>query len=1064
MKKTIGFLLICCLFLVACLSLACAETMLVPVTLEGADTVLQYRCRDLSTFEKDTQTFIPACPLLRRDYGPWEDWSNWGTEFLFPSDRQQVETREGDSGQTEYRSRIRSCTYVYGDWGPWSSWMSDPIEESEGRQVEVRSLSVVSVPGSAVHLTEVESLDMMAGTGTQLFASADGVPICWSSSDSEVAIVNYRGYVSALSAGNAVISAKDELGNPIAAVGIHVLAAAGNLPDDLTVLEEGALQNTAVEALDLRNSNIGVIASGAFSECSQLRFVMTDGMSGTIEDGAFADSPHVNIASASEDAAYQYAEAHGLVHYLYGASQAFIPTESVRIDQEELNLQIGDAVLLRASVSPASATTPYVEWMSMSDAVFVDEYGYVSTYRPGSAVVYAMTKDGQVTAQCNVTVQGIPVSSVTLDRQEISLVEGESAVLSVSTLPENATDPSLYWSSTDPNIVSVFQGVITAHAAGSAEITVKSTDGGEVSATCLVTVTEKAIRDDSLFTEIFVDSITATDATIYVGLNLTENPDVLGFELGTEAGKLQQAAVLDASDAGETVLTEISFNLNQWGWELTEDTEYYYRLYLRYDEAIFVSDVLSFRTEAALPGKGLRARGLNLTRDNSYLNSMILDVSNGKANITVSANLSENCTSMLITMTGEKGYIEKAKYDLPSGTQSITKEFDLRYVGSVGSEISFFVTCYGETYAWDTEVLSFTRPTNTTRLFYTPYNRMMKGTVETFQFECLNGSNIWTFPSKYSSIVSTRSYNSLAAFGMGYAVVTFNSTVNGEALSGDMLIRVDDNPPSLNPSGQGTTVRVFAIGNSQYPAEDETSAKINVFFRRMFGEEGLDDVGNAQAMVCNAENLVNAYLGASYVRSSNVDYSNNPTSKSRLMSKLYNHFAGADGNDLSVIYVGGHGDPSTNGVYTTELANNAGNILLSDYFNIAEAIPGVKVFIIDTCHSGAVSNYFRSLGRNDVCVIAACPADRLITSRPGNRDTYLMHYFLKGIGWKRKDMPADENGDYKVTMAEMMRYLSSTVFQASFDERKHTGQAVTGYAPYGLDPVLFRRDTVGSMR
>ena len=112
MKKTIGFLWICSLLLVFSLAIAGAETMLVPVALEGADTVLQYRSRDLSTFEEDTQTFISACPLLRRDYGPWEDWSDWGAEPLFPSDRQEVETREGDSGLTEYRSRVRSCTYV----------------------------------------------------------------------------------------------------------------------------------------------------------------------------------------------------------------------------------------------------------------------------------------------------------------------------------------------------------------------------------------------------------------------------------------------------------------------------------------------------------------------------------------------------------------------------------------------------------------------------------------------------------------------------------------------------------------------------------------------------------------------------------------------------------------------------------------------------------------------------------------------------------------------------------------------------------------------------------------
>lgn len=51
-------------------------------------------------------------------------------------------------------------------------------------------------------------------------------------------------------------------------------------------------------------------------------------------------------------------------------------------------------------------------------------------------------------------------------------------------------DKSLLWESSDEEVVSVDNGVVTAKKAGSAVITVKSVDGSDISALCNVTVTE----------------------------------------------------------------------------------------------------------------------------------------------------------------------------------------------------------------------------------------------------------------------------------------------------------------------------------------------------------------------------------------------------------------------------------------------------------------------------------------------------------------------------------------------------------------------------------------------
>ena len=83
----------------------------------------------------------------------------------------------------------------------------------------------------------------------------------------------------------------------------------------------------------------------------------------------------------------------------------------------------------------------------------------------------------------------VPVSSVTLDRTELTLEEGDSERLIPSVMPENATEPGVYWVSSDTRIVTVRDGIVSAVSAGSAVVTAKA---GEQLAFCVVNVTGNA--------------------------------------------------------------------------------------------------------------------------------------------------------------------------------------------------------------------------------------------------------------------------------------------------------------------------------------------------------------------------------------------------------------------------------------------------------------------------------------------------------------------------------------------------------------------------------------------
>lgn len=81
------------------------------------------------------------------------------------------------------------------------------------------------------------------------------------------------------------------------------------------------------------------------------------------------------------------------------------------------------------------------------------------------------------------------VTSITLNKTSLSLETGQSETLTATVKPDNATDKSVTWSSSNTNIVTVTSnGKVTAVSAGSATITCKANDGSGVQETCAVTV------------------------------------------------------------------------------------------------------------------------------------------------------------------------------------------------------------------------------------------------------------------------------------------------------------------------------------------------------------------------------------------------------------------------------------------------------------------------------------------------------------------------------------------------------------------------------------------------
>ena len=112
-------------------------------------------------------------------------------------------------------------------------------------------------------------------------------------------------------------------------------------------------------------------------------------------------------------------------------------------------------------------------------------------YSNGITTITVITEDGGFEANCNVEVSiYIQVENIELSESELNLNIGDSDVTITATVtPEDATlKDNLLWASSNENVVTVNNGVISIIGAGTASVTASADD--VISQPCEVIVTE----------------------------------------------------------------------------------------------------------------------------------------------------------------------------------------------------------------------------------------------------------------------------------------------------------------------------------------------------------------------------------------------------------------------------------------------------------------------------------------------------------------------------------------------------------------------------------------------
>ena len=174
-------------------------------------------------------------------------------------------------------------------------------------------------------------------------------------------------------------------------------------------------------------------------------------------------------------------------------TQTNVPVTGVSLNTSTLNLVENETDTLTATVEPSNATNKDVTWESSNTSVAtVDASGLVTAVSAGTATITVTTVDQSKTATCEVTVAAatVPVTGVTLSQNEAHLYYNRTPntlTLTATVAPDNATNKAVTWTSSNPSVATVENGVVTAVAPGTAVITATTQDGNHT-ATCAVTV------------------------------------------------------------------------------------------------------------------------------------------------------------------------------------------------------------------------------------------------------------------------------------------------------------------------------------------------------------------------------------------------------------------------------------------------------------------------------------------------------------------------------------------------------------------------------------------------
>ena len=247
--------------------------------------------------------------------------------------------------------------------------------------------------------------------------------------------------------------------------------------------------------------------------------------------------------------------------------QTPVAATGVALDPASVDLYNNNTYKFNVVTTPADANNYTLSWASSNESVAtVAEDGTVTVVGEGTATITVTLNDqlesGVFTATATVNGLGnMAVSGISLDPTAIDTYVGAAPVeITAVIAPANASNKNIIWTSSDENVATVDNGVVTGVGAGTATITATTEDGG-FTATATVNV------------------VTIDDALNAEGNNLSyQNDPTNPWIMDDSDGRVSAVSNIQGqSNGASTISTTVEMTAGQpmtFDWKVNSENNY----------------------------------------------------------------------------------------------------------------------------------------------------------------------------------------------------------------------------------------------------------------------------------------------------------------------------------------------------------------------------------------------------------------------------------------------------------------------------------------------------------
>ena len=396
--------------------------------------------------------------------------------------------------------------------------------------------------------------------------------ITWTSSDQNVATIDSNGKVTGVTPGTTTITATLTNGT------VNTISITRTVKVLKPITGFDVTETTAT--LYVGDSNLDnitltpVITPTGYEVDDTIEWTSSDTDIATVEDGKVTGVSNGTVTISARLTHYENTFIDTVTIEVLTLTQEFnITNQASNVTK---NLNVGEEFEYEYEIVPSSSSYDAITWSTGdSNILTVDQTGKVTAVSPGTTLVTATINNGPanpiiVTRQVKVLV---PISSFNIVEQNVSLtanVDSEkTATLTTELLPVGyEADDTIEWSTSDADVATIEDGVITATGPGTATITGTLPNG--LSDTVEVTVSV-VIEQFVLETPSSVNvelGLTYETRTSYAPQNTTESTTVVWTSDDPTIATVDANGVITGQTLGQTIVRgrlgtfEVTVNVN----------------------------------------------------------------------------------------------------------------------------------------------------------------------------------------------------------------------------------------------------------------------------------------------------------------------------------------------------------------------------------------------------------------------------------------------------------------------------------------------------------------------